>query len=103
MLTLEIKPEDVDQLVKEAVTRSLIGKTVTDAIAKAMGGYNSPIDEAVKKVCATVTAQLLEEKYKQSIHDAITKALADKVTAQFLDTIVGAVIDKMVRAAEGRY
>lgn len=102
-LELNIKPEDVEELVKDSIMKAGFGKVVENAITKALSGYNNPIDEAVKGYVAIVARQLLEEKFEFQIREAVTMALTERVTKDFINSVVEAATDKMIKAANDRY
>lgn len=100
MLTIEIKPEDVDQLVRDAVAKSMVGKLVNDLVTKSLSGHNSPLEQAVQKIVSSVALDLLEAKFKEQITVAIAAAMEAKITKEFLEKVVQACVEKMARDAE---
>lgn len=103
-MELEIKPEDIDRFVKEAVLKSALGKTISDALAKLFAGYNSPIDDAIKQHVRFIADEVIREKFTGTIRAAIVAHVEKKVTPEIIDEITSKSVDKMVSAvSESRY
>lgn len=102
-LELNITPEDVDALVRDALMKSAFGKTITESVNKALGGYNSPVEGAVRRHVATVAGQLLTEKFGDKIRESIAAAIEAKVTKEFIDKVVESATEKMIAAAHRDY
>jgi len=103
MLTIEIKPEDIDRLVREAVTKSMIGTSIQQQVTKVLSGYDSPIDKAIREVVSTVALQLMREKFTEQITTLVTDSMQKKVTKEVLDAIVNTAMDKLVTLARKDY
>jgi uncharacterized membrane-anchored protein YjiN (DUF445 family) len=103
MLTIDIKPEDIDRLVKEAVTKSMIGTAIQATVSKVLSGYDSPIDKAIKDVVSTVALQLMREKFGALISEIVAGEMERKVTKEVLDAIVNTAMDKLIQAAQRNY
>lgn len=102
---INIKPEDVDQLVKDTILKAGIGRVIQDAVAKAISphSYNNPIDEELKRYITTVVRGLLETDFKDQVATAVRSVLEQKVTQPIIETLAEKTIDKIVKAAEDRY
>lgn len=99
-MNIEIKPEDVDALVKDALLKAGIGKAITEAVAKVFSGYDSPIDRELKKYISEVASGLIRDKYGSLIREATAKCIEEKVTTQIIESTTSAAVEKMVRAVE---
>lgn len=66
-MQIEIKPEDIDNIVKQAILQSAVGKTIEEAIKKALTGYDNPVDKAIKELVGTFARQLIDEKYRAAV------------------------------------
>jgi hypothetical protein len=102
-MQISLTPEQVDTLVREAILQSGLVKTIEGAIAKALGGYDSPVDKAVKDYVSVVLRDLLKTHYKEQVEAAVRAAIDARLTKEILDTVAEAAIQKIERAAEGRY
>lgn len=102
-LELNISPEDIEALVRDSIMRSGFGKAVNEGVQKALSGYNNPLDEAIKRYVLEVAGTLLREKCGDQVRAALLTAMEKHVTADILDKITEAAIQKMIRAAEDRY
>lgn len=102
-MNINITPEDVDSLVREALMKASFGKAVSEAITKSMSGYDSPVDKAVKAHVTTVAEALVREKFDAQIKEAVAAKIEAMVTTELIDKAVSTTMDKMVRAAQERY
>lgn len=102
-IELNITAEDVEALVKDSLIKAGLGKVISDGVAKALGGYDSPVDKAVKQYVAEVAETLIREKFADQIKDAVRATIEAKVTDEMIARTVDAAVEKMARAAEGRY
>lgn len=102
-MELTIKPEDIDKLVRETIMKSAFGDTITKAVNAALTGYNSPVDDAVKKLVGAVAADVIREKFSAEIRVLVTAAIEKHVTQSMMESIVSAATERMVRAAKDNY
>lgn len=102
-MQIEIKAEDVERMVRDELVKAGLGKVIVDTIAKTLTGYNSPVEDAIKRYVGEVAGRMLREMFEPLIVDSVTAALKAKVTSDFVDKVVAAATDKMVRAADERY
>lgn len=103
-MNINITPEDVDALVKDALLKAGIGKAITEAVAKTLSGYNNPIDENLKRYVGEVAGELIREKFSAQIKVAVAAQIEAKVTHELIETVTCAATDKMIQAArESRY
>lgn len=100
-LELNIKPEDIERLVKDSIMQAGFGKAVSEAITKACSGYNNPIDEALKRYVGEVAAALVREKYAGDVRAAVARYIETRVTQELIDKMTDEATKKMQRAAEG--
>lgn len=104
MIEVNMKPEDIDELVRQTILKSGIGTAIEKAIRESLGGYNSPVNEAVKRVVVeTLYAMLHEEPWREQIKTAVRTALEAHVSKETLEAIANASISKIERAAADRY
>lgn len=100
-LELNIKPEDIERLVKDSIMQAGFGKAVTEAINKALSGYNNPVDEEIKRYVGQVAADLIREKYADEVRAAVTRHIEAKVTSELIDKMTDETVQRMQRAAGG--
>ncbi len=102
-LEINITPDDVEQLVKDAILKAGLGKAVQDAITKAFSGYDSPVDKEVKAFVSQIVASVIREKYALVITEAVTRVVQERITVELIEKTTATAMDKIVSAAEGRY
>lgn len=98
---IDIKPEDVDAMVKDSILKSSLGKIIEKAIQDVTkaGSYNNPIEESLRKYIANLAVVLIEEKYQDSIKAAISNIIEKQVTQDLVDKTVETAMSKIVDAA----
>lgn len=94
---LNLTPEDIEQLVKDSIMRSGFGAAVTTGVQKALGGYNSPIDEELRKYISQVMRELLASNFGAAIKEAVTTHMEKLVTAELIQKVTSEAMDKMIR------
>jgi len=99
-MEINVTPEDVDALVKNALLKASIGKAVSAAVNKMFTAYNNPIDEHLRQFVGEVARDLIREKFSQQIKEAVACHVEAKVTQELVLGVVDRSINKMVRAAE---
>lgn len=77
-MEIKVIPEDIDNMVREAILKSAIGDEVNKAIKKALesslGGWNSPIEAEVKKAIAIAIQEYLNlPENKNQLIEAINR------------------------------
>jgi len=102
-MELTISPEDIDRLVRETIMKSAFGDTITKAVNNALSGYNSPVDDAVKKLVGSVATDVIREKFDEEIRALVTAAIEKRVTQSMLESIVDAATERMARAVKDSY
>lgn len=102
-MNINITPEDVDALVKDALLKAGIGKAITEAVAKTLSGYNNPIDEKLRLYVGEVAGELIRAKFATQIKEAVAVQIEAKVTKEVIEKVTTAATEKMIRAAEDRY
>ncbi len=99
-LEFNISPDDIERLVKDSIMQAGFGRAVTDAIGKALTGYNNPIDEALKRYVGKVAADLIQEKYASEVREAVARHIEARVTKELIDKVTDEAVRKMENAAE---
>lgn len=103
MLNIEIKPEDIEKLVKETFINTALGKTINDTLGKVLGGYNSPLEEAIKQIVRKMAIELIEERYKDRVREAVVKAIEARITNELIDATVNTAMERIIKAASDKY
>jgi len=101
-MKIEINADDIEKLVREELVKAGLGKVIAEGVQKALSGYDSPVEKALKEYMAEVARRLIREHFTASIEESIMAHIRAKVTAEAIEKIVDASVNKMVRAAEDR-
>jgi hypothetical protein len=104
-IEITIKPEDVDTMVRDALMKASIGKLVESTVAAAtkLGGYNNPIENAVREFVQSETKAMLTLKYQIKIQHAIVEALSAHLTEEWLKQRAEQFAQQIVRDIKDRY
>lgn len=104
-MKIEINSEQVEQLVHDTILKAGIGKAIQEAVVRTISAspYNNPIDEALKRYIVTVVEAMMKTEFREQIDAAVREAIKQRIDAKTLETLSGAAIEKIVRAAEDRY
>ncbi len=88
-MEINIKPEDIDIYVKEAILKSTIGTEIKTGIQAAMqeilSGYRSPVKEFAIKYLNELVKEYMQ---RDDIKPLIIEAIAKTITPQVIETIV---------------
>ena len=103
MLSIEIKPEDLDKIVKDAVCKSLVGQAFETAIEKVFSGYDNPIEKELKNIAGNIAREVISEKYSEVIKEMIISHLESKVKEETLQRTVNSVTDKLAKGIDEYY
>jgi hypothetical protein len=98
-IKLDIKPEDVEAAVKEAIIKSSIGQMIERKVREATQDYK--LDQAVDGVLRGLTAEHARRLFigDEALAARIKQKLAERLDDKFLQ----AVADKLARAIERDY
>ena len=99
-MNINITPEDVDLLVKDAILKAGLGKAITEGVAKTMSSYNNPVDEQLRIFIREIAGQLIREKYSSQIRDLISAYIEKCVTLEIIDSVTNKTIHLMINAAK---
>ena len=99
-MEVNITDEDVERLVKDTLIKTGLGKAIADSVRRALSGYDSPVDRAIKAYVAFVAGELVRERFTEQIRVAVAAAIDARVTTELVNTTVNTAIERMVRAAE---
>ena len=102
-MKIEINADDIEKLVREELVKAGLGKVIAEGVQKALTGYDSPVEKALKQYMGEVAGRLIREHFTAHIEEAILAAIRAKVTTEAVNTLVDAAVGKMVRAVDERY
>lgn len=102
-MQIDIKPDDVDAMVKDALLKSSFGKIIQETMAKAFSGYDNPFERQIKAVVGEMCGQILREKYTTQIRELVSSHIEKNVTQELLQKMTDTAITKIIRAAESDY
>lgn len=104
MMEINVTPDDVEKLVKDAILKAGIGKAIEKSLVEHLSGYKSPVDAAMKDAVAQVTRRLLnEEPWATRVREAVSAALTKLIESNVLTETANKTVDKMMRAADDRF
>lgn len=102
-IQLDIKPEDIDAMVRDAVLKAGFGKLINDLLAKATNPqetYNNPFKQTIDSFIAGVVRELLTAKYKDEIVATVAAKLSEQLTTEHLGKMADRIVYEVTRAIE---
>lgn len=98
MFQIDIKPDDINKAVTDAVIKSSFSEKFSVAINKAldeaMSGYDSPVKKIAKQaVIDHIESMLSTDPWKEKINTIIVKHL----TNDYVEKVMGNALDKALR------
>jgi hypothetical protein len=100
-MQFNLTPEDIDSLVRDSIMKNGFGNAVTTAITKVLNtGYNNPIDEQIKILVGRITADLINEKFKDQIKVLVADQIEKQVTQDLLEKVTYETTKKMVDSVD---
>lgn len=90
-LNVSIDPEQINQMVTEAVLQSSIGAAVNTSIEnyvkKMSSAYNNPIDDVVKSEVSKAIKKVVEEKMGGVIEAVVREKVTEEFTRNVFDKL----------------
>lgn len=87
-----INPEQVNQLVANAILKSAIGeqveKIVNEHVAKLSSSWNNPIENVVAAEVQRIVVRVLEANHGETLRVKIAEAVAAKLTNDLVGKII---------------
>lgn len=104
-LEFNLSAEHIEQLVRDSIMKAGFGKAIEESILKIAkpGAYNNPIEEALRQYIRDVMVELLHGEAGARVREFVAAYVEREVSAEVLDKITGAAVEKIKRAAEERY
>lgn len=96
-MQIEIKPDEIDKYVKDAIINSTVGRIISEKVEKNMQDivnrkWDNPIDDLIKNIIRQTVDKLLQTPENTSI---IEKAVQEKFTKDHVDDVVHKIIARM--------
>jgi hypothetical protein len=85
-----------DMLIKQIIESGL-GKAIEKAVQDALkvDSYNSPIKQALETNVKEATKLILEEQFGESIRNAISERLKEKITADLINSAAEGAVARL--------
>lgn len=97
MSGIEVNPEQINQMVSEAILKSSIGEALRRAVDKQIlsltASYNNPLEEVIKEHVLLEMRRLITIEY----HDKIEAMVKEKITEKVVGDVVNEAWDSFVR------
>lgn len=95
-MEINIKPEEIDKYVKQAIIESSVGKIINDSATKYMQEFLSKsYDSPIKQILNTVVRKLLEEEMNKPENMEI---IITEFNKQFNKKIIERIINKTINS-----
>lgn len=102
-MEIQIKPGDVDQLVREAIVKSMLGARFAEAVDKALAGLLDGWDSPVKRLVVEAAQEAIRARLaKPDCREKINAAVAGVVTSEAVAAIVESGLTKLQRELKDR-
>lgn len=102
-MQIEIKPDDIDRLVKDALMKSAFGDALKAAITNifASDRYDNPFKIALTESARAIVADIMREpEFIEPVRAAVRDKLASMVTDGALEEAVKVLLARMIRNAD---
>ena len=90
-LNVEIKPEDINKQITEAVAKSAIGDKIKESIKKEVdkmsSTFNNPLDKVVESEIQRLVIDVIRSEYQQQLRDIIKQKISEKFVDEQMDKI----------------
>ena len=102
-IQIDVKPEDIDEMVRDAVINAGLGKLIADVLGKQIDitGYNSPVKKEIDAFIARTARAIIEEKFKDEVVAEVTKQLSEVINNDVIANATRKVVDEM--STRGRH
>lgn len=103
-MEINIKPEDIDVYVKNAIMESTLGNNIKEGIEKALkelfSGYRNPVEDIMKRELERLVKEYLEQ---ESVKPQVMLAIAKSITPEAVGQIVMYGCSELKRRYEDKY
>lgn len=87
-INVEIKPEQINEAVTNAIIESAIGKHLREVIQKQLKmldtSYNNPIEPVVKEIIHKEISKLIQETYGEMIRQKVKEQLTEEFVTELV-------------------
>ncbi len=96
-MKLEITPENIDSLVKDAVLKSAFGQTIEKAVNSALTGYDNPVEKQMKIFVGQLCYEVIREKFSDKIRSLVTEAVEKSLTDVAMQSVTEKIVEQMMK------
>lgn len=97
-MEINIRPEDIDVYVKEAILKSTFGKQIEASLQKCLKeileSYRSPVEELVKRELGMIVREFVN---RPEIKEKILGVISSIVSRDKLDRVVEGTIEEVIK------
>lgn len=98
-IKVDIKPEDVNKAVADAILKSAIGKQLEECINKSLtdmsSSWNNPLKPIIEREICALMRDVIREKYADRIKKLVEEKLTDKLLSDVADASWNAFENKL--------
>lgn len=94
-VNVDIKPEDINQMVSSAVLKSALGDAIKKQIDEAIAGLNKSWDNPLKKTVDTFVNNIVHEILVREHKDTIAQIVREQITQDTIQKICQKAWDKL--------
>jgi phage-related tail protein len=96
---LDIKPEQINKMVSEAVLNSAIGTAIKESIkretSKLSSTYNNPIDDVINREIKSMARDFLLKDLDAEIRIKVNEAIKTRLTDDFITKLMNNMFDNL--------
>jgi len=98
-MSLDIKSDDINRYVADAIIKSAIGDAVKEQVGKAIDklkvSYDNPLEKIIQAEVARIVSQMIQDEYKDAIKAKVVEIATEKTTDALVGAIVGKAFDEV--------
>lgn len=102
-MEINITPEQINEMIREAVMNSSIGAVIKDQVKSAVDGlsshYNNPIEEAAKKEILHIIVEIMRSP---EMHEKIKSLVINSMTDEFISQITNSAFRELYLKTYGK-
>ncbi len=97
-MDINLKPEDFETFIKEAILKAGLGALVDRNIKEALKGYNNPVDKALQELIQSLARKILTSPpYADTIERMVLDAVKLHVTDDLIQRVSGHTVNRMIQ------
>lgn len=97
-MEINITPENIDALVKEAILKSAFGSTVAENLEKCFTGYDNPFKRVMEQTVMEITRKVLKEQFGGHIETIVKVKIEAILTDEVIEKLAENVTDNALRS-----